>query len=174
MWSFKEKVTLTLSRNSGKMEERVMKCVCGATGWKVKKITVGNHVNPEYWHLLSDDFYFCPNPKCEVVYFNGRVTFTTKEVKTKVFLKEKGSPRPLCYCKHVTVEDVIEAIKNGAKGVEEVEKLTGMGNGGFCTVTNPTGRCCKQFYEDLINELLAEKAKFDRIDHVQDSCCCKF
>jgi len=27
-------------------------------GWKVKKIIVGNHVNPEDWHLPSDDFYF--------------------------------------------------------------------------------------------------------------------
>ncbi len=131
-----------------------MKCICGTEGWKVKKITAGNHLNPEYWHLLSDDLHFCPNPDCDVVYFDERVTMTVKEVKTKVFFKEKGSPKPLCYCKQVTEEDVVEAIKKGARSVKEVEEITGIGNGGHCIVTNPSGRCCRPFYVKFIEGLL--------------------
>ena len=97
----------------------------------MKKITAGSHVNPEYWHLLSDDLHFCPNSDCDVVYFDKRVTLSVREVKTKVFFKEKGSPKPLCYCKQVTEEDVVQAIRNGARSVGEVEEVTGIGNGGY-------------------------------------------
>ena len=151
-----------------------MKCICGIEGWKVGKITVGNHVNPEYWHLLSDDFYFCPNPECDVVYFDGKNVFTTKEVKTKVFLKEKGSPKPLCYCKQVTEEDVIEAIKRGAESVHDVEKLTGIGSGGYCIVTNPSGRCCRQFYIDFVDRMLKERRKIERKVEIESDECCSF
>ncbi len=131
-----------------------MRCVCGTEGWKVKKITAGSHVNPEYWHLLDESFYFCPNSDCEVVYFNGNATFTVNEVKTKVFFKEIGSPKPLCYCKQVTEEDVVEAIRKGAKSVKEVEEMTGIGNGGHCMITNPSGRCCRNYYLSFIESVL--------------------
>jgi len=147
-----------------------MKCICGTEGWKVKKITVGNHLNPEYWHLLDESFYFCPNSDCEVVYFNENVTFTVKEVKTKVFFKEKGSPKPLCYCKQVTEEDVVQAIKDGARSVEDVERITGVGNGGYCIVTNPSGRCCRNFYVDTVKALIKEIAGID--DRERDVSCC--
>ncbi len=154
-----------------------MKCICGTEGWKVKKITVGNHLNPEYWHLLDESFYFCPNSDCEVVYFNGNVTFTVREVKTKVFLKEKGSPKPLCYCKQVTEEDVVEAIRKGAKSVKEVEEMTEIGNGGHCMITNPSGRCCRQFYvgfiEKMIEEMVSDNqsTKEDNLGEISE--CCK-
>ena len=134
-------------------------------------------MNPEYWHLLDDGFYFCSNPDCEVVYFNGRVVFTVREVKTKVFFKEKGSPRPLCYCKQVTEEDVVEAIRRGARSVEEVEEMTGIGNGGHCLVTNPSGRCCRQHYVKFIGKILGEvggetlRASNGEAATQQDDCC---
>lgn len=152
-----------------------MECFCGRKGLKVKKITVGNHVNPEYWHLLDEEFYFCPNPDCEVVYFNGKVRLTINEVKTKVFFKEKGSPRPLCYCKQVTEEDVINAIMKGARSVEEVEELTGIGNGGHCVVTNPSGRCCRQFYVEYILTVLGSteggNSDTEVLEPKLDNCC---
>ncbi|MBE8540357.1 (2Fe-2S)-binding protein [Geoglobus acetivorans] len=153
-----------------------MKCICGTKGWKVKKITLGNHLNPEYWHLLNEDFHFCPNPDCDVVYFSQKVSFTVKEVKTKVFFKEKGSPKPLCYCKQVTEEDVIEAINKGARSVEEVEKMTGIGNGGHCLITNPSGRCCKPNYTKFINEILEARTEPENIQAVtpetpSEDCC---
>ncbi|WP_457591008.1 (2Fe-2S)-binding protein [Geoglobus sp.] len=43
----------------------------------------------------------------------------------------------LCYCKQVTEEDVIGAIRRDAKSVKEVEEITGIGNGCHCIVTNP-------------------------------------
>ncbi len=147
-----------------------MKCICGTEGWKVRKITVGNHLNPEYWHLLDESFYFCPTSDCEVVYFNGNVAFTVREVKTKVFFKEKGSPKPLCYCKQVTEEDVVEAIRKGAKSVEEVEEMTGIGNGGYCVVTNPSGRCCRNYYVDFVKYLIEEVSGIEGSEG--DLSCC--
>ena len=100
------------------------------------------------------DFYFCPNPECEVVYYDEKTVFMFSEVKTKVFLKEKGSPRPLCYCKQVTEENVIGAVRKGAKSIEEVEEMTDIGNGGHCIITNPSGKCCRPFYIEFIKRTL--------------------
>ncbi len=156
-----------------------MNCECGMNGLKVKKITVGSHVNPEYWHLIDDDFYACQNPECDIVYFNKLAKFTLNQVKTRVFFKATGSSRPLCYCKQVTEEDVLKTIEEGARSVEEVEKVTELGDGKFCVVTNPLGRCCKEYYTKFINKHLSIKErsikkKLEMAEEEEkrvDSCC---
>ncbi len=156
-----------------------VRCVCGTEGLKVNRITAGNHLNPEYWHMLSDDMHFCPNSECSVVYFDDKTVFTLKEIKTKVFFKEKGSPKPLCYCKQVTEEDVIEAIRKGAKSVKEVEEITGIGNGGHCMITNPSGRCCRQFYvgfvEKMLEKVVSNKNNTEKQNEISEELpeCCR-
>lgn len=131
-----------------------MRCACGEEGIVVLPETVANHTNPEYWRFIEDEMYFCRNPDCEIVYFGKNHVLTVKEVKTKVFHKEKGRPRPLCYCNKVTVEDVLKAIENGAKTLEEIEEITGLGSGENCFLTNPTGRCCREYYVDFLSSIL--------------------
>ncbi len=101
-------------------------------------------------------YSICENPDCDVVYFTtsrGRILRTT-DVKTRVTFKENVSPKPLCYCKQVTEEDVVKAIEDGATTFEEVMKSTGIGGGGHCNITNPAGRCCSRNYRPFIeNEL---------------------
>lgn len=53
----------------------------------------------------------------------------------------------ICGCINVTVQDVINAIENGAKSFEEVQAVTQLGTGcGACVESN----------KELVNELLSK------------------
>jgi bacterioferritin-associated ferredoxin len=132
---------------------------CRKESIEVDRIAVGNHVKEACWPLGNEKFYICENPSCEVVYFSesGNKILKKKDVKTRVTFKEKDPPRPLCYCKQVTEEDVIAAIEKGAKSFEEVKLATGIGGGGQCKVTNPAGRCCSRNYKPFIERELAKR-----------------
>jgi bacterioferritin-associated ferredoxin len=133
--------------------------VCKKVGIRVDKITVANHAKESCWPLGNSQYSVCENPECEVVYFTtskGR-TLKKSDVKTRVTFKEKDSPRPLCYCKQVTEEDVIRAIENGAATFDEVMESTGIGGGGHCTITNPAGRCCSRNYRPFIETELRKR-----------------
>jgi bacterioferritin-associated ferredoxin len=133
--------------------------MCRKDGAEVEKITVANHVKESCWPLREGKFWICENQDCDVVYFTtsrGR-TLKTDDVKTRVTFKEKRSPKPLCYCKQVTEEDVIKAIGDGATTFEEVRSRTGIGGGGQCKLTNPSGRCCSRHYVPFIERELKKK-----------------
>lgn len=53
----------------------------------------------------------------------------------------------VCYCNHVTEEDIHEAVKEGARDVKEVIKKTGAMKNSNCAVNNPKGTCC---YTDIV------------------------
>ena len=53
----------------------------------------------------------------------------------------------VCYCNHVTEQDIIYAIKAGAKNVQDVIDLTGAMKNSNCEVNNPKGVCC---YTDIV------------------------
>jgi bacterioferritin-associated ferredoxin len=150
----------TIVNNLSGVNKFMIKCPeCGGKGLIVEKITVANHAKESAWPLGDDKFYFCDNPECEVVYFSSKGrTLKRDDVKTRVTFKEKTSPRPLCYCRQVTEEDVIRAIENGATTFEEVAKSTGIGGGGHCDITNPAGRCCSRNYRPFIEKELRNRA----------------
>lgn len=54
----------------------------------------------------------------------------------------------ICYCNHVTEQDIINAIKNGASTIEAVIEITGAMKNSNCAVNNPKGLCC---YSDIVN-----------------------
>ncbi|MEI6796565.1 MAG: (2Fe-2S)-binding protein [Methanomassiliicoccales archaeon] len=132
---------------------------CGRPGSEVEKITVAAHANESSWPLGDERFFHCPSPGCEVIYFtaSGDRLLTRADVKTRVTFKEMTAPRPLCYCKQVTEEDVIAAIEKGAASFEEVQEATGIGGGGHCAITNPAGRCCARNYRPFIVNELAKR-----------------
>jgi bacterioferritin-associated ferredoxin len=124
----------------------------------VDRITVAAHAKEAAWPLGDGPYFHCPRPGCEVVYFTagGSRSLTKDEVKTRVTFKENAAPRPLCYCRQVTEEDVMAAIASGARTLEQVRDATGLGGGGHCRITNPSGRCCSRNYIPFIEAELAK------------------
>jgi bacterioferritin-associated ferredoxin len=53
----------------------------------------------------------------------------------------------VCYCNHVTEQDIINAINNGATTVEKVIEVTGAMKNSNCAINNPKGTCC---YSDIV------------------------
>lgn len=53
----------------------------------------------------------------------------------------------VCYCDLVIEDDIVEAMKNGAKTVKEVIDFTGAMKNSNCAVNNPKGVCC---YSDIV------------------------
>ena len=43
----------------------------------------------------------------------------------------------VCYCNHVTEQDIIDAIENGASNVKDVIEVTGATKNSNCAVNNP-------------------------------------
>ena len=132
---------------------------CGKESIEVEKVTVGNHAKETCWPLGNERFFICEDTGCEIIYFSESDMNVLKreDVKTRVTFKEKDAPRPLCYCKQVTEEDVIAAIVRGARSFDEVKLATGIGGGGQCKITNPAGRWCSRNYKPFIERELAKK-----------------
>ena len=133
---------------------------CGVEGLKVLKSNVGNHVDYKYWNLLDNNFWFCPTSNCNIVYYNNRrkIYFLKNEVNVPVFHKEKGKDRPVCYCFNVTEQMIWDEIysKKCCNTLEDIIAHTKAGSGRWCPITNPSGRCCREYLEPLILELLGK------------------
>ena len=120
---------------------------CDTRGIKVKSITINSILREEKLNLVENDdnFYFCKNPDCEIVYFNNKknLYFNKKDVKVRVGLKEKNPPIPVCYCFNITKEQIISELteKGNSKSIQYVKNMIKMGKCS-CEVKNPTGRCC--------------------------------
>ncbi len=132
--------------------------LCGEKGDRVLKVTVATHVPERFWPLLSEGFYFCKNPSCEMFYFNNvhKTYFLKDEVKTRFGLKERDPPRPICYCLQVTEEMIEEEIlrKGCCDSLEDIVAFTRAGTGKWCLTTNPSGKCCKEYLPQVVNRYL--------------------
>jgi len=53
----------------------------------------------------------------------------------------------------------VRAIESGASTLEDVKRMTGIGGGGYCKITNPGGRCCSRNYKSFIEEALKRAGK---------------
>ena len=145
---FELNVTCTDSCCCGITGEDICK-VCRQKGHAVKDITVKQFVKKP---LLSyTGFFFCENSECDVVYFNNvsNVYLQKSDIKERVGLKEKNSPRPICYCFGYFIEDV---EKDGKRVVQEINKKI-KELGCECEIKNPSGRCCLSDIRKIIGEV---------------------
>jgi NAD(P)H-nitrite reductase large subunit len=62
---------------------------------------------------------------------------------------------------NVTEEEIISAIKAGAKSLKDIQKMTSASTGNLCEELNPKGVCCAN---DIIDLLPKQKCSC--------SCCC--
>ncbi len=135
--------------------------LCGKAGLRVLQQTLGSHVKETYWGSLDDKtFLFCPTPSCEMVYFSSprKLYITKHEVKTRIGVKETTPPIPVCYCKQVTEERILDEIlvKRCCDSLEDIKQYTQANTGRFCHITNPSGRCCGGHVQALIDRALGK------------------
>lgn len=100
------------------------------------------------------------NEDCSVAYFSPdlETSYSKSQVKVPLWVKKDASPKYICYCNHVTEEQIIKAVVNdGAKNIRDIIRLTGAMKNGSCETNNPLGKCCSPIIQETINKALTMK-----------------
>lgn len=130
---------------------------CHKVGEAVSVVTVSHLVVADLSEIAPDAKYaLCTSEDCDVVYFSGEaVSFLKGQLRVPVWFKRDANPRYICYCNKVTVEQVVDAVKNkGAKTLGDLVKLTGVMRNGDCERQNPTGKCCSTAIMQVVKDSL--------------------
>ncbi|WP_415814321.1 (2Fe-2S)-binding protein, partial [Deinococcus marmoris] len=91
----------------------------------------------------EDAFRFCPDPTCDVVYFNAAQTYRTGDLKVPVFQKDQAPGVPVCSCFGHTRADLSAAAASGTGQALEASVRAHVQAGRCgCEVNNPQGGCC--------------------------------
>ncbi len=143
------------------MVEKTMTCpICKGDAQEVNSRAVKHFVKEALLDRVHVGKYFiCLNENCEVVYFNQRnVIFRTKDIKVPIWFKKDADPKYICYCNHVTEQQIIDAVLfQGAKNIKDIIKITGAMKNANCRVNNPLSKCCSPIIQDTINKALEIK-----------------
>ena len=122
-------------------------CPVNGNEYKHVSLTAVLHNVTEPWQLHNDNqgYYFCDDPRCDVVYF-GRddSVITTSALRTPVGVKQKSNNATLCYCFGITLSAFIADPKLKvfvAKKTKEKQCA--------CDIRNPSGRCCLKEFPKL-------------------------
>jgi len=92
------------SASSGEAESESLSPACGkcsGQGRPVSRKTVMLMLKPDLLdQAMTGKYSFCSVRDCSVVYFEdqGNRSFTVDDLRTRVGLKAKEDPIPLCYC----------------------------------------------------------------------------
>ena len=105
----------------------------------VSEKTILHHIkSPWLWNGKQQNYYFCDDPECDVVYFGQNDSVVNKsELRTTVGMKEKSDDALVCYCFGVTANQAATNPDIKAFIVEETK-----GHICECEARNPSGRCC--------------------------------
>ncbi len=141
-------------RNSAPETMKKASCpACHGEGQNVLALTVKHLVQENLRDTVHEKttYYLCLSPHCPVVYFDtSGKTLKTEDLKVPVWYKDGASPKYICYCSQVTEEEILSTIRQGAKTLEDIQRMTGAGSKGFCLTENPSGRCCHREIEKIL------------------------
>jgi hypothetical protein len=94
---------------------------------------------------VTGKFSFCPARDCQVVYFEDQGTgrFTVDDLRTRVGLKVKEDPIPLCYCFGFDESHMRDEISQTGETTipATISRLIREGLCA-CDARNPSGMCC--------------------------------
>lgn len=128
--------------------------VCGSVGVEVESKTVKCLVKSDLIakQIKNKNWSVCINSDCNAAYFNDEMIFKINEIKVPLWFKDLGSEVPICYCSVLTRGEIINAVKNGCKTIDEVQKYTGKNITGKCREENPLGKCCRNVFLKTMEE----------------------
>jgi hypothetical protein len=119
--------------------------VSGTVGKLVELLTVkGLLREPALRRLDSLDHYFCSDPACDVVYFNGAgATYARGDLRVPVWEKELPGARTICYCFGENEADMLrECQQQGSSAAVARIRAHIQAGRCACEIRNPRGVCC--------------------------------
>ena len=151
-------------------------CIKTRASKRVGATTLSHLLKDEALRLAEgEEWFFCGDPSCDVVYFStdGR-TLPRSALKVSVGLKERTSPRTLCYCFGYTFEDVERDATRAECSVAQAigEKCRqGLDR---CDETNPHGKCCLGDVRAVFKDAVARSSRKPRSEDeagTSGGCC---
>ena len=117
----------------------------GSVGTRVARRTVQALViGASLQRLRSEEYRFCPDPTCDVVYFDDEGSrFTTADLRVPVWQKSVFGAGEICYCfgeSEASIRAEVEAA--GTSGAVDRIRRHIAANHCACDIRNPRGACC--------------------------------
>ena len=114
---------------------------CPGNGQEYSEVstrTITHHLKESwFWTPTASHYFFCEDPKCDVVYFgDDGSTIVTSQIP-RIGVKEAAGDSPLCYCFGVCYS----AFQHNPAIKDFVIAQTKAGLCA-CETSNPSGRCC--------------------------------
>lgn len=105
---------------------------------QVPTTTILHHLRqPWQWAPTAENYYFCSDPECAVVYFgHDDSVLEQSALRTPVGLKDPAGEALICYCFGVSRSEATDPTIKGF-----VQQQTRQGTCA-CRTRNPAGRCC--------------------------------
>jgi len=127
---------------------------CGLPAIAVNVEAVSFNVNESSKALVDvkNKWSVCVNPDCDCSYFSKRLTFRTSDLIAPLFFKDDSDNVPICYCSNLTRGEIKNAVKNGSKSIDDVQKYTEKDITGLCQARNPLGKCCRNVFLKAISD----------------------
>jgi len=114
---------------------------CGGTGVPVSRITLQARLHPDAAARFAADGYFCPDPACEVAYFDaGHECALRSEMLAPAWPKQPGAP--LCACFGVAREALEDFGRRGDKAAMRDFLQRTVSAEARCESRAADGRCC--------------------------------
>ena len=139
---------------------------CGGASRAVTRRTVLLMLRQELLDEVGGDEYrFCPDPDCRVVYFaeDGGRHFMTEDLRVRVGLKERDGEIPLCYCFGFDESDArAEIASTGRSSIPQ--RIAALIRQGMCACPerNPSGACCLGEVNKAVRHLTAEMSQSEQ------------
>jgi hypothetical protein len=117
----------------------------GAAGARVALVTVKALLTGAALRRLDGKAYrFCPDPSCDVVYFDVETgsTFAKEDLSVRVGRKETEDPIPVCYCFGFTKADLERSVAERGGTIRASIAAEVRAGHCACEVRNPEGTCC--------------------------------
>lgn len=127
---------------------------CGSLGVKIEpaivKSMLKSHLKGHF--KVNSKWYICSGRNCRTVYFSKDERYSKEDVRVLIWYKEQTDKVPICYCSNLTKEEIKNAVENGCKTIDDVQEHTGKNITGKCKTENPTGKCCRNVFLNVIVE----------------------
>lgn len=168
------KVENTSNCSCGTANKALNACpTCNSKGTVVSGITIKSQLKKEKFENIQhqkDDFNFCNTKKCDTVYYSndGKEFYNQEDIKSKVAVKNEDLKTPLCYCKKLLKQNVVDMINNKEENIAQKVKDIVSDGKHFCEKANPRGVCCT---EDIINFLADYGIDYNEKSSNENSSC---
>ncbi len=121
------------------------KAACPINGLSYSRVKTKTilHQAKKPWqlNLLDQNYFFCDDPNCDVVYFGeDKSTLVRNDLRFSVGQKSQNQEKTICYCFDVQLSDLVaDRVQGKAKAfvIEQTKNSTC-----DCELRNPSGKCC--------------------------------